>query len=301
MPARVKPSLPPLAAIRAFEAAARQGSFTAAGEELGMTQAAVSYQIKALEDRVGFALFRRRARGVELTPDGARLATRAEEALDILRQAFADARQAHDETLVISVLPTIAQQIIAPRLGAFQIAHPTIMTRVEVESRLVDLLAGEATVAIRAGLGKWPGLATHYLLPGDYAPMISPAFIARNGRPAAPADLLSMPLIDADDEGWAGWFRAAGVAPPCCRSGGRTLFGTQALTAQAAIAGHGACLLNPYLFRAELARGDLIQPFATVWREAFSMYLVYPERRRNAPAIRAFRDWVLAEFQAIGA
>lgn len=293
-----RPALPPLSAIRAFEAAARLGSFTAAGVELGMTQAAVSYQIKVLEDRTGLPLFRRNARGVSLTAEGARLADRAGEALEILRQAFADIRRAGDETLVISVLHTMAQQILAPRLGAFQIAHPDITTRVEVESRVVDLLGGEATVAIRVGRGGWPGLAEHRLLKGTYAPMITPAFVARHGRPERPADFLDLPRIDEADEGWAGWFRAAGVDPPPVRAGGGTLFGTQSLTAQAAIAGHGACLLNPRLFRAELARGDLIQPFDILWTEKFSMYLVYPERRRNAPAIRAFRDWILAEMAA---
>lgn len=300
MTAPARPALPPLAAIRAFEAAARQGSFTAAGAELGMTQAAVSYQIKVLEDRTGLPLFRRKARGVTLTADGARLAERAGEAFEILRQAFAEMQRARDETLVISVLPTMAQQVLAPRLGSFQIAHPAITTRVEVESRVVDLVAGEATVAIRAGRGGWPGLAAHLLLPGSYAPMISPAFVARYGRPERPADLLVLPRIDEADEGWAGWFRAAGVDPPGTEARGGTLFGTQSLTARAAIAGHGACLLNPRLFRDELARGDLIQPFDTLWTEEFSMYLVYPERRRNVPAIRAFRDWILAEMQEAG-
>ncbi len=295
-----RPALPPLAAIRAFEAAARQGSFTAAGAELGMTQAAVSYQIKVLEDRAGLPLFHRKARGVTLTAEGARLAERAGEAFEILRQAFAELQRSRDETLVISVLPTVAQQVLAPRLGSFQIAHPAITTRVEVESRVVDLAAGEATVAIRAGRGGWPGLAEHHLMQGSYAPMISPAFMARHGRPDRPADLLALPRIDAADEGWAGWFRAAGVEPPGAHTGGGTLFGTQSLTAQAAIAGHGACLLNPRLFRAELARGDLIQPFDIVWTEDFSMYLVYPERRRNVPAIRAFRDWLLAEMRESG-
>lgn len=191
MPLHPTLSLPPLTAIRAFEAAARHRSFTAAGAELGMTQAAVSYQIKVLEDRVGQPLFHRKARGVDLTPEGARLAERAGEALDTLRSAFAEARLANDETLVISVLPTFAAQILAPRLGAFQIAHPEITTRVSVEERSVDLLAGEATVAIRAGLGRWPGLAAHYIMPGDFAPMVSPAFIARHGRPTQPSDLLS--------------------------------------------------------------------------------------------------------------
>lgn len=292
--------LPPLAAIRAFEAAARHRSFTAAAAELGMTQAAVSYQIKVLEDRVGVPLFSRRARGVALTADGARLADRAGEALEVLRQAFAEARHASAETLVISVLATFAAYILAPRLGHFQIAHPAITTRVEVDHRLVDLSAGEATVAIRAGGGKWPGLTAHFLFHADYAPMVSPAFIDRYGRPEKPADLLDLPLIDADDEAWSGWFGVAGLTPPRAGSGGYSLLGTQLLTAQAALTGQGVCLLNPIYFSDMLATGQLIQPFDILWRDRISNYLVYPERRRNAPAIRAFREWLLAEFQAPG-
>lgn len=293
--------LPPLAAIRAFEASARHGSFTRAGAELGLTQAAVSYQIKMLEDRVGLPLFRRGARGVTLTEDGARLAERAAEALGILREAFAEARNTRDQTLVISVLPTVAQQLLAPRLGAFQIDNPTITTRVEVEDRLANLVAGEATVAIRMGRGEWPGTVSHYLMPGIYTPMISPSFIARFGRPLHPADLLALPTIDPEDPGWTSWFKVAGVAPPKGPTRPGTLFGVQAFTAQAAIAGHGVSLLNPGLFRAEIARGDLIQPFDIIEHEDFAIWLVYAERRRNLPAIRAFRDWLLAEMEVPGA
>lgn len=294
------PSLPPLAAVRAFEAAARHGSFTAAASELGMTQAAVSYQIKILEDRVGQPLFRRRARGVTLTHEGARLADKAGEAMEILRQAFAEARNASDETLVISVLISFAAQILAPRLGRFQIEHPEVTTRVDVDHRLADLHAGEATVALRAGGGKWPGLAAHYLMPIDLTPIVSPAFVARFGLPQTPADLLSLPLIDPNDEGWAGWFEASGVTPPKPRKGGYSLFGTQLLTVQAAIAGEGACLLNPLFFRDMISRGELIQPFDILWRDSIAMYLCYPERRRNVPSIRAFRDWILGEMRDMG-
>ena len=293
--------MPPLTAIRAFEAAARHGSFTSAAAELGMTQAAVSYQIRVLEDRVGLSLFARRARGVTLTPDGARLAERAGEALEILRQAFADARHASDETLVISVLATFAAQVLAPRLGRFQIDHPEVTTRVEVDHRYADLQAGEASVAIRAGLGHWPGLRADFLMHPDYAPMVSPAFVRQHGLPRQPADLLDLPLIDAEDEGWAEWFKVAGLTPPRAPRGGRSLLRTQLLTAQAAIAGQGVCLLNPLLFTDMLARGELIQPFDIRWKDRISMWLVYPERRRNAPAIRAFRDWLLAEMRTLGA
>lgn len=300
MPSSVAQPLPPLPAIRAFEAAARHGSFTRAGEELGMTQAAVSYQIRQLEDRIGVPLFRRRARGVTLTADGARLADRAGEALEILRQAFAEARHQSDETLVISALATFAAHLLAPRLGHFQIAHPEVTTRVEVDHRLADLLAGEASVAIRAGLGAWPGLGADFLMPVRYTPMLSPAFVARHGLPAAPAALRDLPLVDPDDPGWAQWFAAAGVTAPNPVQGMRSNLGTQLLAAQAVIAGQGAGLLTPVYFRDQLARGELIQPFDILAADAISIWLVYPERRRNAPAVRAFRDWLLGEMRALG-
>lgn len=300
MPRAPNLPLPPLAAIRAFEAAARHGSFTGAADELGMTQAAVSYQIRALEDRVGQPLFRRRARGVALTDEGLRLAERTGEAMEILRQAFAEVRRASGETLVISALASFAARILAPRLGRFQDAHPEVITRIDVDHRLADLQAGEASVAIRSGAGRWPGLAAHYLMPVDYVPLVSPAFVRRHGLPARPADLLDLPRIDPDDDGWAGWFEAAGVTPPRPSRGGYSLLGIQLLTAEATIAGQGVCLLNPIYFQDLVARGELIQPFDIVWRDRISMYLVYPERRRNAPAIRAFRDWLLAEMRALG-
>lgn len=292
---RATKPLPPLAAIRTFEAAARHGSFTRAGEELGMTQAAVSYQIKLLEDRVGLPLFLRGPRGVTATRDGARLAERAGEALEILREAFAEARKQSDEVLVISAVATFAAHALAPRLGHFQIAHPEITTRVEVDHRLADLLNGEATLAIRGGMGRWEGLRADFLMRSHFVPMLSPATIARHGMPETPDDLREMPLIDADDPGWGIWFEAAGLPAQAPAMRGRSLFGTQILSAQATIAGQGVGLLTPAYFTDHLARGELIQPFGIVGFDDISLWLVYPERRRNAPSVRAFRDWLLAE------
>lgn len=292
--------LPPLTAIRVFEAASRHGSFTDAASELGMTQAAVSYQIKLLEDRVGQPLFQRRSRGVSLTPVGAALARPAGEALEMLRAAFSEARQQTDGTLVISVLATFASQVLAPRLGDFQISHPQVTTRVEVDHRMVNLQAGEASVAIRAGHGPWPGLRADFLTRAKYTPMISPAFVARFGDIRTPSDLLSVPLVDADDAGWADWFCDAGLRPPDAGRSSRSLLGTQLLTAQAVRAGQGVGLLSPFYFREMLARGELIQPFDLVSTDGISVWLVYPERRRNAPSVRAFRDWLLGVMQDLG-
>lgn len=301
MPYKSVPHLPPLAAIRAFEAAARHGSFTGAGGELGMTQAAVSYQIRLLEERLGAPLFRRRARGVVLTAEGQRLADRATEALTILREAFAEARRDADETLVISAVATFATHVLAPCLGRFQIAHPAITTRVEIDHRLADLLAGEATVAIRSGKGDWPGLRADHLMRATYTPMVSPAFLDRYGPLRRPEDLLAVPRLDPDDPDWALWFRAAGVTAPPATARPSSSLGIQVLDAQAVIAGHGAGILTPVYFREGLRRGELIQPFDIVAGGAHSIWLVYPERRRNAPSIRAFRTWLLDEMRALGA
>lgn len=287
-------TLPPLAAIRAFEAAARLGSFTRAGEALGMTQAAVSYQMRVLEDRVGTPLFLREARGVTLTAEGERLAQRAGEAMAILREAFADLRRAEQEVLVISVFSSFGAFVLAPRLGHFQMAHPGIAIRVDVNHLAVDLLAGEATVGIRTGSGTWPGLKSELLLKSHFTPMVSREFAARHGPFRHPRDLLSVPRIDAGDPNWGRWFRAAGVEVPELRPSGPA-FDTQMLEAQAALAGQGACLLTPIYLRDALARGDLIRPFEVTAEEDVTIWLVYPERRRNAPVIRKFRDWLVQQ------
>jgi LysR family transcriptional regulator, glycine cleavage system transcriptional activator len=291
--------LPPLAAVRAFDAAARHGSFTRAGEELGMTQAAVSYQIRVLEDRVGAPLFVRQARGVALTDEGARLAARSGEALEILRDAFAEARRDSAEVLTISSLATFATRILAPRLGAFQIAHPKIGTRIDISHKFVDVLGGEASVAIRAGDGNWPGLHADHLLDSVFTPMMSPDFAAAHGPFETPADLYRVPRIDEADPAWARWFAAAGVAAPPPEGPRQTMLGTQILEVEAALAGRGVCLLTPAYYRDALARRALIQPFPTLARDDISIWLVYPERRRNAPAIRAFRQWLIGEMAGL--
>ncbi|KIC14174.1 MULTISPECIES: LysR substrate-binding domain-containing protein [unclassified Leisingera] len=284
--------LPPLPAVRVFEAAARLGSFSRAAEELAMTQAAVSYQIKLLEDRAGQPLFRRLPRGVAPTAAGEALQRHASEALDLLRQGWADLRGGGEE-LVISTLTSFAAFILAPRLGQFQVAHPGITTRVDVNPRVADLLAGEATVAIRAGRGSWPGLAADLLIRGSYTPLLTPALMEAYGPIVQPADLLRVPRVDAGDPAWALWFRAAGVAPP--KPAEQHSLGTQMLEVQAALAGQGACLLTPAYARGLIASGALVQPFDLVTEDDISVWLVYPEARRDAPAISAFRSWLLAE------
>ncbi|KIC23841.1 MULTISPECIES: LysR substrate-binding domain-containing protein [unclassified Leisingera] len=285
--------LPPLPAVRVFEAAARLGSFSRAAEELAMTQAAVSYQVKLLEDRAGRPLFKRLPRGVEPTATGKALQRQASEALDLLRQGWAEVRGSSGEELVISTITSFAAFILAPRLGLFQVAHPGITTRVDVNPRVADLLAGEASVGIRVGRGNWPGLAADLLIRASYTPLLTPALMEAYGPIEEPADLLRVPLVDAGDPAWGMWFRAAGVAPP--KRAERHSLGTQMLEVQAALAGQGACLMTPAYARGLIESGALVQPFDLVTEDDISAWLVYPEARRDAPAISAFRSWLLAE------
>src|SRR3954471_10030034 len=220
--------LPPLAAVRAFEAAARNASFTRAAEELGMTQAAVSYQIKVLEERVGVPLFLRRPRQVELTEAGQRLAPAVTEAFALLAEAYAGVRAGAEGTLVISTVQTFGSNWLARHLGSFQIAHPSIAVRIDTSGHLVDFGREEIDLGIRSGGGKWPGLAVHMLFRADFTPMLSPRLADSIGGVKQPADLLRLPVLDSDDLWWTRWFAAAGVkAEELSKRPGRSM-GSQA-------------------------------------------------------------------------
>ena len=292
--------LPPLSAVRCFEAAARTGSFTRAGDELGMTQAAVSYQIKVLEDRLGTPLFLRGARGVSLTEAGRQIAPAVTDAFARLRAAFATLHDTAEGVLAITVLNAFATNWLVPRLGAFQLAHPEIAVKLDVSSEVVDFSRGETDLGIRSGSGTWPGLVSHRLFPVAFTPMLSPRLLDAAGPITEPADLLKLPLIDPLDDWWGEWFAAAGLDPPDLskRTEMRVLY--QSLAASAALAGHGVAMLTPAFFADEVASGRLVQPFPIVCQPGGSYWLVYPEARRRSPKIRAFRDWLLAAIPKAG-
>src|SRR5215475_9401449 len=198
--------LPPLSAIRAFEAAARHESFTKAADELGMTQAAVSYQVKLLEDRVGAPLFMRLPRRVVLSAAGHRLAPPVTEAFQRLHAAFAAMRDTAETVLSITAIHTFATNWLVPRLGAFNLAHPGIAVRLEVSSKTVDLAREEVDIGIRGGSGSWPGLVAHRLMRVEFTPLCSPELLARDGPVKTPVDPLRLPVLDGHDEWWQQWF-----------------------------------------------------------------------------------------------
>jgi LysR family glycine cleavage system transcriptional activator len=287
--------IPPLAAIRVFEAAARHLSFTRAAQELGMTQAAVSYQIKLLEERVGAPLFLRRPREVALTEAGERLAPEVSRAFDILRDAFVDFGAREHGTLIVNTMHTFAAQWLAPRLGIFQLRHPEIAVRLETTDRLIDFAREQTDVVVRAGRGKWPGLSAVKLIDVRFTPMLSPALAATIGGVHEPADILKLPLLDSDDPWWIRWLDAYGLPHDVLKQQKTPSMNMQTFDAIAAIAGQGVTLLTPEYFQRELAEGRLIQPFERIIDVGTSYWLAYPEGRRNVAKIKAFRDWVVEE------
>ncbi len=291
------PQLPPLASVRVFEAAARHLSFTRAAAELGMTQAAVSYQIKQLEDRVGTPLFRRLTRRLELTDTGLRLAGPVADALGRLAEAFATARASEDNALKITALFTFAATWLVPRLGRFERAHPHLSVWLDSSNRMIDLLTEDVDIGIRVGHGEWPGLVAERLLPVALSPMASPALIQSIGGVETPLDLLKLPMFREDDDSWEAWFAEVGhvVAPGIARG---VRLDNQQIMGRAAVEGHGVALLNPPFFADEIAAGRLVQPFAHRLHSRRSYFMVYPKSRAHAAKIQAFRTWILAEIAA---
>ena len=297
---QTSPGLPPLSAIRVFEAAARHLSFTKAAAELSMTQAAVSYQIRLLEDRVGMPLFHRLTRKVALTDAGAQLAPVMTEALTQMAGAFAALGQDMGGLLSVSTVHTFASNWLVPRLSRFQALQPGLMVRVDTGSRYVDFTRGDADLGIRYGKGVWPGLASHRFLAHQFAPMCSPALSERFGGFPHPRDLLAAPLIWDVADCWQRWFAAAGEIVPQSVADDGLRLDTQLMMGRAAQAGQGVALLNPLFFADELASGQLVQPFPVLIEEPGAFYIVYLESRREVPKIAAFRDWLLAEAAAQG-
>lgn len=285
-------SLPPLAALRAFEAVARHLSFTRAAEELGMTQAAVSYQIKILEERVGAPLFLRKPRQVELSEAGARLAPEVEQAFDILRNAFARSRGQIDGMLAISAVPTFASHWLAPNIGLFQLAHPDIAVRVESATHLVDFAGEDIDVVIRATSRETEGLVWHRLLKAEFTPILS-AKVIEEYQVREPRDLLRVPQVTPDDPWLSRWLAAHGVEMPVSGDRPFARLGMQFLEAAAVAAGRGVAMLTPAFYGDELAAGRLVQPFKAVGWDGHGYYLAYPVSRKNQPKIRAFRDWIM--------
>jgi len=282
----MRPNLP-LDALRAFEASARHLSFTRAGLELFVSQAAISHRIKGLEQRLGVTLFRRLPRGLALTDEGAALLPVVAEAFDRIGdtlERFADGRVR--EVLTIGVVGTFAAGWLLPRLPDFAARHPEVDLRLLTNNNRVDLAGEGLDMAIRFGAGAWHGVEAVPLIDAPLTPLCAPA-LAR--RLAAPADLARETLLRSyrQDE-WPRWFAAAGAPAPRIRG---PIFDSSPTMAAAAAAGAGVALLPPAMFARELAQGQLIRPFDTML-DGGAYWLTRLHSRPETPAMAAFRAWL---------
>lgn len=287
--------LPPLSSVRAFEAAARHGNFTRAAAELGMTQAAVSYQVKLLEERIGTPLFHRAKRQVSLTETGRRIAPLVSAAFDGLDDAFSVARTDGESVLTISCSNTFASNWLAVRLGTFQMQRPGLAVRLHTADHIIDFARDEVDVAIRNSPTPWPGLVSHFLMRVPIVPLASPDFLARHPPIETVADIMRLPRLSPDDVWWDTWLDQVGEGLSRERTAPGVRLDSQVMEGNAAIAGQGIAVVNAAMWRSELRSGRLVQPLDAVAYGRRHYWLVYPEYRRNAPKVRAFRDWLLAE------
>jgi LysR family transcriptional regulator, glycine cleavage system transcriptional activator len=286
-------NLPSLAAIRAFEVAARQGSFTLAAQELGTTQSSVSHHIKILEDQLGHALFIRKNRVVELTPVGKELAPILSRTFDSMADAFARLDEKRRTVLSITAPSSIAPGWILPRLAGFQLRYPEIEVRFETARELIELERNGYDAGIRSGDGVWPGLRCHKLIPFQLTPLCSPAFIERFGRLKSAEDLLGVPVVETSDPYWPVWLAQSGLTNVNLAIKLGLKLRSRNLYAEAALRGHGVALLSPILYADELRAGRLIQPFSLVADMSPRAYwFVYPIKRSRFTTVQAFRHWI---------
>lgn len=283
----------PLNALRVFETVARLGSFTKAGEELGMTQTAVSYQVKLLEEHVGELLFLRQARRAVLSSTGERMLPKVSEALGLMADAVADARQQAGDILEIRSTPTFASHWLARHIGAFQLQHPGLAVRILRVDKPVDFRADNADVAIWRGARPPADVEAHELFRLRYAPMLSPTLADTIGGAKTPADLLKLPLIGASSKWWGIWFQTNDIHTPLPGTMTIDADGALDLEGSAATAGHGVALLSPFLHREELEAGRLIMPFDVFKEDDQSYWLVSPKSRRQSVKVQTFRRWLL--------
>ena len=279
----------PLNALRAFEASARHASFTKAAIELCVTQAAVSHHVKALEARLGFALFKRLPRGLLLTSEG-------ESLLPVMQQSFDRIAEALDrfesgsyrEPLMVGAVGTFAVGWLLPRMAAFEAAYPWVDLRLSTHNNRVDLAAEGLDFAIRFGAGAWHGTEAEKLLDAPFSALCAPGIAEQL---ATPADVLRFPLLRSyrSDE-WPRWFAAAGLMNDAPMRHA-IVFDTSLAMLEAARQGAGVALAPAAMFHSMLAREDIRQPFATEIDNG-SYWLTRLQSRSESAAMAAFREWM---------
>ena len=296
--------LPPLNALRAFESAGRHLSFTKAAAELNVTPAAISHQVKALEELLEVPLFRRLTRALRLTDAGQAALPTLSQGFDKLAQGVEQMR-AHCESgvLTISVSPSFGAMWLVPRLERFRSRHPDIEIRIDGTDRLVDLARDDADVAVRYGPGGYNGVRLDCLFSQVNTPVCSPALLSGEHPLGQPDDLRHHTLLHVDwkdaEASWRMWLLAAGLHDIDPTRGPR--FTMENMAVQAALDGHGVALIGDILVADDLAAGRLVRPFDPSLSTPlkFSYYLLSAKDSAEQPKVAAFRDWLLEEARAL--
>lgn len=293
--------LPPLNALRAFEAAARHLSFTRAASELHVTPAAISHQVKGLEDWFGVKLFQRRNREILMTESGQLLLPGVRDGLDQLEAASQRIVTRGDgNELRLTCMPSFAAKWLVPRLSRFRARHPEIDVLLSTEDRMVDLDVEPFDLGIRSGRGHYPGLTVYRLFDDAVFPVCSPELLRGDKPLRTPSDLVHHSLLHDDyPVGWLEWLAAAGVDNVDHHRG--PMFDNSAMMLQAAAEGMGVALARHALAYADLLAGRLVRPFPITLTSDYAYFLVHVPRVADRPKIVAFRTWLIEEAEAYSA
>jgi LysR family glycine cleavage system transcriptional activator len=294
---------PPLNALRAFEAAGRYLSLTRAAEELHVTPAAVSHQVKGLESYLGVKLFRRANRGLLLTDAGQACLPGLQEGFEHLAQAMEAVRNWDESApFTVSVPPSFGAKWLVTRLDRFRHKHPGYDVRLDASMRLVDLTREGVDVAVRYGAGQYPGMRVDRLMDEVAIPVCSPRLLSGDPPLRVPADLCRHTLLhhtasyqDDSYPDWRMWLQAAGVGN-CDLNRGPT-FSMASMAVEAAIAGQGVALVGDVLVADDIAAGRLVRAFELSFPVLFAYYIVSPPASADRPRVVAFREWIQEEAQ----
>lgn len=289
--------LPSTSALSAFEAVARLGSFSAAAEELALTQGAISRQIAVLEEQLQMTLFARGPKGVSATDEAKAYARSISEALTLIRSSTLEAMtKGHGNSLTLAILPTFGTRWLMPRIKGFVAEHPDIVLNFATRIGQFDFEEEGIDAAIHIGRPDWPGADCTFLMQETVEPMCSPQFLAEHPI-RKPADLARFTLLHLASraDAWDHWFRSLGLAAPPARTMRFEQFST---SAQACIAGLGVALLPRFLMHSELESGVLVPAYPHPVLNPSAYYLVSPKPKSGRRSIAAFRGWLLKEIEA---
>jgi LysR family glycine cleavage system transcriptional activator len=296
--------LPPLNSLRAFEASARHRSFTRAADELSVTPAAISHQIKGLEEILGAKLFRRAKGTLMLTEEGQRLLPGVRKGFLAFNEAMENFALYHQTgPLNVALTPSFAAKWLIPRLEHFNARHPDIDIRITTTMELIDYERDGVDIGVRFGRGGYPDLEVELLLASEVTPVCSPELLKGNRPLETPEDIAHFtllhddsPLLDDTHPNWAMWLKAANVDNVDPSHGLR--FDNASSCINAAIEGVGVALARTALIDSDLAAGRLVKLFELSLPSDFGYYVVYPKRSEKLPKVMAFRDWLFEEVAA---